>query len=159
MARKPKLSKAEKIDRDIRLQLRKQERAVEMQTKAARWLKSSAQALARLHRYQRKLEAKAANDLVASEALRTHRVEEAKAKEAETIPLAKLGETEIGKANAESWPKPKRKRLSRKAPLGSEARALQLTPPQSGLDPKRMEDMGFRPYKRKRNVAPNADKQ
>ena len=171
---KVKLTKLEKIERDIRLQLRKQERAVEMQTKSAKMMKSSAQALARLHRYKRKVEAQAANDLVASEALRKHRAEEVEAKTAETqvesqaIPLAKLGETEVGKANAKSWDgaKPKRQRKP-KAPIGSEARGLTLTPPQAKLTSEareaRMESMGFRKIGKKRKdpdaVAADREKQ
>ena len=165
MARKVKLSKQEKIERDIRLQLRKQERAVEMQAKAAKWMKSSAIAIAGLHRQKARLEKKLADDLVASEALRTHRAEEAKAKEVEaTIPLAKLGETEVGKANAASWngAKPKRQRKP-KAPIGSEARGLTLTPPQAKLDPTRMEALGFRKIGKKRKdpdaVAADREKQ
>jgi hypothetical protein len=58
------------------------------------------------------------------------------------IPLAELGETEIGKANAESWnavTKPKRRR---KAPPGSETAALLHTPPAARKT--KMEALGFR---------------
>ena len=64
MPKKHKLSKSEKIDRDIRLAYRKQERAIEMQRKAERMLKSSAISLAKLHKAKRRQDAKAANELV-----------------------------------------------------------------------------------------------
>jgi len=149
---KVKLTKIEKIERDIRLQLRKQDRAVTMQGKAAKMLKSSALALAKLHRQRTREETKAANTAVETAAPPPPPIETAKPKPGtvgEAIEKV-LNETLNGKA--------KRKRPSRKAPLGSEARGLQLTPPQSGVDPKRMEEMGFRPYKRKRNVASESDK-
>jgi len=153
MARKVKLSKQEKIERDIRLQLRKQERAVEMQAKAAKWMKSSAIAIAGLHRQKARLEKKLADDLVASEALRTHRAEEAEAKAAEAPPVADA---------TTNGTKPKRQRKP-KAPIGSEARGLTLTPPQAKLDPTRMEALGFRKTGKKRKdpdaVAADREKQ
>jgi hypothetical protein len=63
-AKKVRLTKAEKIERDIRLAYRKQERAVEMREKADRMLRSSAISLASLHKAKRRLEAKAADMLV-----------------------------------------------------------------------------------------------
>jgi hypothetical protein len=72
----------------------------------------------------------------------------------ETVTFDTLGETEIGKANAESWNeipairKAKRQRKPKAKP-GSEAMALHHTPPQS-IGPEasavvaRMQSMGFR---------------
>jgi hypothetical protein len=62
--KKVKLTKAEKIERDIRLAYNKQERAVEMREKADRMLRTSANSLASLHKAKRRLEAKAADALV-----------------------------------------------------------------------------------------------
>jgi hypothetical protein len=58
----------------------------------------------------------------------------------ESVPLAKIGETEIGKANAESWNAVTKRR--RKAPPGSEQAALLHTPPSSRKT--KMEALGFR---------------
>jgi hypothetical protein len=63
---KAKLTKLEKLDHEIRLAYRKQERAVEMQRKAERMLRTSASDLARLHKAKRRAEAKAADELVTS---------------------------------------------------------------------------------------------
>jgi hypothetical protein len=61
---KAKLTKIEKIERDIRLAYLKQERALKMIEKGKRDLMASAKALARGHASKRRLEAKAADELV-----------------------------------------------------------------------------------------------
>jgi hypothetical protein len=93
-AKKVRLTRAEKIERDIRLAYRKQERAVEMREKADRMLRSSAISLASLHKAKRRLEAKAADALV----------ETAAAPPPPPVPEP------VPKPNGDGAPKPKRQR-------------------------------------------------
>ncbi len=66
MAKRPKqrLTKLEKIERDIRLAYLKQERSLKAIEKGKRDLMASAKALSRGHAAKRRLETKVANDLV-----------------------------------------------------------------------------------------------
>ncbi len=139
MAKRPKqkLTKMEKIERDIRLAYLKQERSLKAIEKGKRDLMASAKAVAKGHAAKRRLEAKAADTLVAS---------------ATASPVeATTGELVRG-TDSLPTPKPKRQR---------KPKVTEVTPiPNSEIfgDPgpvdreARMVSMGFRKTK-KRSVA------
>jgi hypothetical protein len=156
MARRPKPSKAEKVNRAIERWEHKQEAAVIM-------LRKSAEELLKLRRQRKRMLATAQiprradpGETVLEDAVADFKA--SAAAEVETvirkaiatdtpIPLEKLGETDVGKANAESWKqipavanaKPKRQRKP-KAPPGSTAAGLLAQDDRA----KRMEALGFR---------------
>jgi hypothetical protein len=119
---KVKLTKIEKLDRDIRLAYRKQERAMDMLKKGERMLKTSASDLARLNKKKARLE--------------SEQFLWAKAHESTLETAAggvRFGPDEAVKRPQDvEPPKPKRRR---KAPPGSEQAALQHTPPSANLPP------------------------
>jgi hypothetical protein len=111
MPRKPKLSKAEQVERDIRKWQRTQERALTMDRKAASLLKRSAVELARLHKKQAKLARELPSPAAALPAAHPTVTVDSEST-GDSVPLEQLGETEVGRANRESWnaTHPKRKR-------------------------------------------------
>jgi hypothetical protein len=104
MAKRPKqkLTKMEKLEREIRLATLKQERALKAIEKGRRDLMAGAKALAKGHAARRRLEAKVANKLTRPEP-EPIPVEIAIAVEPPAIPIAQIGETEAGQANAATW--------------------------------------------------------
>jgi hypothetical protein len=136
MAKRPKqkLTKMEKIERDIRLAYLKQERSLKAIEKGKRDLMASAKAIAKGYAAKRRLETKAANDLV---------------KQAAPMGMVNDGEVVV---EPTPLPKPKRQR---------KPKVTEVTPiPNSEIfgDPgpidreARMVSMGFRKTK-KRSVA------
>lgn len=120
-AKKVRLTKVEKIERDIRLAYRRQERAVEMRAKADRMLRSSAISLASLHKAKRRLEAKAADALVETTA---------------APPLPPAPEP-VPKPNGDGAPKPKRVRKPKML-------ADTAPPERTAAREARMKSLGFR---------------
>ncbi len=157
MAKKPKLSKLEQIDLAIRNAHRKQARALDMQKKADRWLRQSAQELVRLHKARQRAELKATEPPVA-EHPRVEQREQQLADELvrQAAPMGMVNDGEpvepvtpapdVGALYAEaSGVKPRR---VRKPKPGSEAAALLHQPASdsSGREA-RMQAMGFRKTK------------
>lgn len=146
MAKRPKqkLTKMEKIERDIRLAYLKQERALKAIEKGKRDLMASAKSLARGHAVKRRLEMKVANDLV---------------KQAAPMGMVNDGEPVVAPTPLPA-PKPKRQRKPKAdydEALSPDAHIADIRTAEAERE-QRLVAMGFRKTKR-RQTPTNADTQ
>jgi hypothetical protein len=145
MAKRPKqkLTKMEKIERDIRLAYLKQERALKAIEKGKRDLMASAKSLARGHAIKRRLETKVASDLV---------------RQAAPMGMVNDGEPVVAPTPLPA-PKPKRQRKP-KITETTDIPNLEIFGDPGPIDREaRMKSMGFRRVSKRRQTPTNADTQ